>query len=63
MSNGKIGTEFGKMIRGGWCPNSRMIAETGIPTLIITRFGGMPGIAQRLRIAILRLAGGHGMGM
>ena len=44
----ELRAEFGETIGRGCCPNSRMVKETGIPTRILTRFGGMAGIAQRL---------------
>ena len=44
----ELRAEFGEMISRGICPNSRMIAESGIPLTIVTTFNGLPKIADRL---------------
>jgi hypothetical protein len=48
----ELRAEFDKMIARGLCPNSRMIVEMGIPSTIITTFGGMSGISERLKCAL-----------
>jgi hypothetical protein len=48
----ELRAEFDNMITRGLCPNSRMIVEMGIPPTIITTFGGMLSIAERLNCTL-----------